>query len=98
MYVVIFRAKASNLDEEYSLMAGRMQDLAINEYGCIEFSSCTEGSDEIALSYWHDLDAITRWKNNIEHLAAQKKGGSTWYQSYKVEIAKIERSYGGGGD
>ena len=51
MYVVIFRAKASNLDEEYSLMAERMRDLAIIEYGCIEFSTCTEGSAEMALSY-----------------------------------------------
>ena len=35
MYVVIFKAEMNELDSEYSEMAERMRDLAINEYGAL---------------------------------------------------------------
>jgi len=93
MYAVIFRAEITELDAEYSTVATRMRDLAINEYGCLEFISCSEGQHEIAISYWENLDHIKRWKQNAEHLQAQESGRSKWYRWYKVEITKIERSY-----
>jgi len=93
MYAVIFRAEITELDAEYSTVATRMRDLAINEYGCLEFISCSEGQNEIAISYWENLDHIKRWKQNAEHLQAQESGRSKWYRWYKVEITKIERSY-----
>jgi len=93
MYAVIFRAEIIELDAEYSTVATRMRDLAINEYGCLEFISCSEGQNEIAISYWKNLDHIKRWKQNAEHLQAQESGRSKWYRWYKVEITKIERSY-----
>lgn len=48
----------------------------------------------ITVSYWRDLDAIQRWKQNTEHLKAQQKGHDTWYESFKVRISKVERDYG----
>ena len=37
MYAVIFKAKTKKVDDTYFKMAKRMRELAINEYGCIEF-------------------------------------------------------------
>lgn len=58
MFVVIFRAKIAKLDDEYNKVAQRLRDLALTEFGCLEFHALTEGNDEIALSYWPDQDKI----------------------------------------
>jgi len=93
MYAVIFTADVKEFDSEYSAMASKMRDLAIDEHNCIEFISCAEGKKEISISYWKHMDHIESWKNNIQHLEAQELGRNRWYSSYKIEIAKIEHSY-----
>ena len=93
MYAVIFRAKIAELDSEYSAVAKQMRDLAINKYGCREFTSCTEGSREIAISYWDTEEQIKAWKQDVDHLSAQNKGHSKWYSSYTVQVAEVVRAY-----
>jgi len=56
MYAVIFRAKTKELDETYFETAKRMRELALNEYGCLEFTAVTEGVNEIVISYWDSLE------------------------------------------
>jgi heme-degrading monooxygenase HmoA len=92
-YAVIFRAEILQLDAEYAATAQRMRDLAISAYGCVEFTACTEGNREIAISYWETLEQIRRWKQNAEHLAAQEKGRSRWYRSYTVDVVEVVRAY-----
>ena len=93
MYAVIFKAKIKNLDTRYSEMAKKMRELAMGYYGCTEFNSCTEGSDEIAISYWPTLEAIKAWKEDAEHLTAQSLGKEAWYESYTVQVVEIKREY-----
>ncbi|MEZ5534312.1 MAG: antibiotic biosynthesis monooxygenase [Thiolinea sp.] len=93
MYAVIFRAEINTLDDEYSAMAARMRDLAINEYGCMEFVSATEGAQELAISYWPDLRSIQNWKSNPEHLQAQALGRKKWYKSYQVQVVEVIKEY-----
>lgn len=96
MFAVIFRAEVADFDSEYTDVAARMRDMAIKDYGCLEFTSCTEGRHEIAISYWDSEDQIRQWKQNSDHLVAQAKGRSKWYKSYSVEVVEIVRSYGPG--
>lgn len=93
MYAVIFRAEINRLDQSYSDMAARMRDLAKNTYGCIEFTSVTEGNQEIAISYWRSEEQIIAWKQDPEHKLAQELGYSKWYKSYTVQVVKVEREY-----
>ncbi len=93
MYAVIFKAKINKIDEEYSILANRMRELAIKEYGCIEFTSCMEGNNEIAVSYWPSKAAIRAWKNNSEHQQAQAFGKSKWYKSYQVWVVEVINQY-----
>ncbi|WP_111980309.1 antibiotic biosynthesis monooxygenase family protein [Algibacillus agarilyticus] len=93
MYAVIFKAEVAQFDAEYTHMAAKMRQLAMDEFGCKEFIANTEGDSEIAISYWDNLDNIKAWKNNIEHRQAQAKGQSTWYKSYTVQIVEILREY-----
>jgi heme-degrading monooxygenase HmoA len=93
MYVVIFRAKVRVLDEEYSKAASRMRELALSQFGCLEFHAVTEGRNEVALSYWPSEEAIRAWKSHPEHILAQRLGRERWYESYSVQVAAVTREY-----
>jgi heme-degrading monooxygenase HmoA len=93
MYVVIFRAKIRRLDDEYFAVEKRMRELAIDQFGCAEFHSVTEGENEVTLSWWPDEESIRAWKSDPEHLLAQREGRERWYESYSVEVALVQRKY-----
>ncbi|MGH1485997.1 MAG: antibiotic biosynthesis monooxygenase family protein [Cellvibrionaceae bacterium] len=93
MYAVIFKAKVKILDDEYYTAAAKMRELALTQYGCTKFISTTEGGEEIAISYWPDLESIQQWKNNTEHKAVQAIGKRQWYAHYSVDIVEIIRQY-----
>jgi heme-degrading monooxygenase HmoA len=93
MFVVIFRATARTLDAEYSATAARMRELAMAQFGCLDFVAVTEGDQEVALSYWPDEAHIRAWKQHADHLLAQQLGRERWYSGYKVEVAEITRRY-----
>ncbi len=93
MFVVIFRAQAKALDAEYSAMAAQMRQLALTQFGCLDFTAVTEGDQEVALSYWPDEARIRAWKQHADHPMAQRLGRERWYASYSVEVAEITRRY-----
>ena len=92
-YAVIFSSKRTNHDNfGYSEMSIKMVELALVQEGFLGVESAREEIG-ITVSYWKDLESIKIWKNNMEHLIAQKKGRSTWYKYFKVRITKVERDY-----
>ncbi|BCE00350.1 antibiotic biosynthesis monooxygenase family protein [Marinicellulosiphila megalodicopiae] len=93
MYAVIFKAKINSLDKQYTQMAKQMRDLAISHYGCTDFIATTQDDNEIAVSYWPDLESIKKWKQDFSHLKAQKLGAEKWYKHYEVEVVEILRHY-----
>lgn len=94
VFVVIFRATISSLDEEYSKTAAMLREIALSQFGCLEFHAVSEGEKEVALSYWNDLRSIYAWKQHADHLAAQKLGRERWYSHYRVEVTQILYNYG----
>lgn len=93
MFIVIFRATVRQTDSEYSLVAARMRELALGQFGCLEFAAVTEGSTEIALSYWPSEAHIRAWKAHAEHVLAQQLGRERWYEAYTVQVAEVTREY-----
>lgn len=73
-------------------MVAYMVELASQQKGFLGIESARE-SVGITISYWADLESIKGWKENTEHLIAQKWGKEKWYSGYKIRIAKIERDY-----
>lgn len=94
MYAVIFKARIRNLDPSYVSTADRLRELALRSYGCLEFTSTTQDSREIAISYWSSRAHIQAWKDATEHKQAQALGKSRWYESYHVEIVEVLDQYG----
>ena len=92
-YAVIFSSTRTEGDNGYNDMAIRMEELAREQEGFLGIESA-RSEVGITVSYWKDLESIKRWKQNSEHVVAQRKGRSDWYTSYKTRIAKVERDYG----
>ncbi|MCK0162625.1 antibiotic biosynthesis monooxygenase [Marinobacter sp. S6332] len=92
-YAVIFSSVRTDGDHGYSAMADRMVELAAQQEGFLGIESAREGVG-ITVSYWSSEEAIRNWKQNAEHLEAQRLGHKTWYSEFEVRIAKVERAYG----
>lgn len=91
-YAVIFTNTRTEIMEGYAEMAQQMEALARQQPGFIDFESTRDGLG-ISISYWETLRDIANWKANADHLTAQQKGKSEWYEWYKVRICVVEREY-----
>ena len=91
-YAVIFTSDRTAGDNGYAEMADRMVELASIQPGFLGAESAREETG-ITVSYWKDLESINNWKNNSEHIQAQKMGRKKWYSGFKTRIAKVERDY-----
>lgn len=94
-YAVIFSSVGSRVDDEgYGKTAGRMLELAARADGYLGVETLGAGANGITVSYWRDEAAIAAWRNEAEHTEARAKGRETWYQDFRLRVAKVERAYG----
>ena len=91
-FVVIFTSCLSETVEGYAEMSDTMVALAEQQDGFLGMESARDALG-ITLSYWSSRAAIARWKEQVDHRAAQQIGKHTWYSSYQVRIAQVERDY-----
>ncbi len=90
-FAVIFTAQRTMSDENmYQIIADRMVTLAQQQRGFLGVES-VRGDDGVGItvSYWRDHEAISNWRNNLEHLAAQQMGRKEFYDWYHVRVAEI---------
>jgi heme-degrading monooxygenase HmoA len=94
-YVAVFSTVRTQDQSGYSETSERMEDLVKNVPGFLGMDHAqTPGGLGITVGYFRDADALTQWRSNAEHRAAQKRGQAEWYQSYTLHVAKVERSSG----
>ena len=92
-YAVIFTSiRTADDEEDYQLMSEKMVELAKKQPGFLGVESA-RNEVGITVSYWRDTKSIRQWKMDVEHLAAQQQGRSTWYAAYKTRISLVERDY-----
>ena len=92
-FVVIFKAKIKDLDEEYFNTANLLREKALTQFNCQKFEALSENNLEIALSYWNSLEDIHLWQQDAEHQVAQNRGKIKWYTHFSVEVCEIQRTY-----
>jgi heme-degrading monooxygenase HmoA len=90
---VIFTSQRTADDADgYAQVAARMEELARAQPGFIGVESARgEDGFGITVSYWESPEAIAAWQQHVAHLAAQAQGRTTWYRSYDLRVAKVER-------
>ena len=95
-YAVLFTAQRTEGDHGYTAMAQRIHEMALASPGCLGAESAYDaGGFGFTLSYWRDEESILNWKQNADHLAAQRLGRERWYQHYEIRVARVERAYSG---
>jgi len=92
-FAVIFTSIKTDNNLGYSDTAVKMEELANEQEGFLGIESARDKVG-ITVSYWKDLESIKKWKLQVDHTEARKKGRSEWYQKFKVRICKVERDYG----
>jgi heme-degrading monooxygenase HmoA len=93
-YAVIFTSQRTANDNGYAEMAKRMDEKARQYEGYLGIESARDQNGfGITVSYWRGENDFKAWKQDMAHLEAQEKGQSTWYENYRVRIAKVEREY-----
>lgn len=75
-------------------MSTKILKLAQQQDGFLGIESVREPSGlGITVSYWENLEGISKWKKHSEHREAQDLGKEKWYNHFKVRICKVERDY-----
>ncbi|MEU3560799.1 antibiotic biosynthesis monooxygenase [Kitasatospora sp. NPDC006786] len=94
-YAAVFTAVSTQERAGYSETNDRMEDLVKDIPGYLGMDHAqTPGGLSITVGYFRDADALTEWRTNAEHRAAQKRGRAEWYERYTLHVAKVERSHG----
>jgi len=91
---VVFTSVRSDVDQGYAAMSRRMEELACCQPGYLGLESARDEGCGITVSYWVDEATAAAWKQVAEHLVAQERGRSTWYDDYRVRVATVTRDYG----
>lgn len=82
-YVVIFKATIHEFDNDYDVTAIKLRDKALHQFNCQKFESFCSNKNEVALSYWNNLEDIRAWHLDAEHQVAQQLGKEKWYQYFQ---------------
>ncbi|APC79205.1 antibiotic biosynthesis monooxygenase family protein [Clostridium botulinum] len=57
------------------------------------FSSLVNERKILSLSVWEDGDAVSKWRNIVEHRMAQQQGRDSIFESYTITVVSSLRSY-----
>ena len=57
------------------------------------FPSLVNERKILSLSAWEDEDAVSKWRNIVEHRMAQQQGCDSIFESYTITVVSSLRSY-----
>ncbi len=94
-FAVYFLSHRRAGDQGYQAMAEKMEQLAAEQPGFLGMESLRQADGwGMTVSYWESEEDIRAWKDQLDHVEAQRKGRSDWYDQYVVRVCRVERSYG----
>src|SRR5579864_4728520 len=89
-YAAVITVQRSESDDGYVDMADAMYELARTQPGFLAMESVYDPAQRagITSSYWTSDEAIAAWKQQADHLVAQRVGQERWYRAYTIRIAR----------
>jgi len=93
-YAVIFSSVRTDIHAGYDEWNARLFELVKNYDGYLGHESYRdENKQGVTISYWRDLESLSKWRNEKLHVSAQELGRKQWYSHYRIRICKVEREY-----
>ena len=78
----------------YHDLADTMERRARAMPGFVEFKSFEAGDGErVSIVVFDDIDHHDAWRNDPEHLAAQRRGINEFYAEYRITVGKVVRQH-----
>ena len=93
-YAAIFSSTHTGNHEGYAEDTETILALAQQQPGFLGIEATGDDELSIAVSYWDSDESIQAFKQLAEHLVIQERGRESYYRSYKVRVARVERDYG----
>ena len=96
MVVVLFGTELrSDLDRaEYAARNERLEELVRQSPGFISVKSYTGADgDRVVIARFESAEALAAWRSHPEHVAAQRAGRVSYYDSYWVQVCETVREY-----
>jgi heme-degrading monooxygenase HmoA len=80
--------------EEYRRTAVRMREIVASIPGFISFNSyVSDDGEELQVARFDSPEALEAWRTHPEHLEAQEKGRSSWFQEYWDQACSTVHEY-----
>lgn len=91
-YAVTFTSKHSENLDGYAGELEHILAIATRQPGYLGIETA-RGDDGLGITivYYDSLEAIDGWRNNADHMEVKKKGRETWYDGYRLRIARVEK-------
>ena len=98
MIAVIFEVwPASGRREDYLALAASMRDELFKMDGFLSidrFESLYEEGKLLSLQFWRDEEALSAWRNHLQHRKMQALGRKGIFRDYRLRVANVVRDYG----
>jgi len=93
MIVTVFRSRVKpEAQEEYARWAARMSELARGMPGYISHKGfVADDGERVTLVEFESEEAQRAWAVQREHVEAKKKGRSSFYQEYRIQVCSVQR-------
>ena len=96
--VVLFEVKPTQAGmQKYLDHSAMLKPLLAGFEGFIRmerFSSLNEEGKLLSMHFWKDEEAVSRWRNALKHRMSQKAGREGLFESYRITVCSVLRSYG----
>ncbi len=95
--VVLFEVKPTKEGmSKYLELAAQLKPMLADEEGFISaerFQSLNEDGKLLSMNVWESEEALSKWRNNLEHRMSQAEGRNKLFESYKITVCNVVREY-----
>jgi heme-degrading monooxygenase HmoA len=93
MVITVFRSRLKpEAQEEYRHWATRMSELARQMPGYISHKGfVAEDGERVTIVEFESEESLRAWALHPEHVEAKKKGRTSFYLEYRIQICSLQR-------
>lgn len=93
MIVTVFRTRLNpGVDDEYGPTAERMSELARAVPGYISHKGfVADDGERVTIVEFESEEALHKWRIDLEHREAKKRGFDSFYSEFKYQICSVIR-------